>query len=266
MEPNVAILVNSTPAYYYILPFFCGMLRRYGADLKWKVYLGTELPEHPICKQVEDEFGVELVRIPSAFAGFIDSRWYCLTYLQGKHEFVLPLQDDFILEMPVRLDALSRILRLMEENGDISSVRLMPCPGPAKGASLYKGTELRELSAKTDTYGFTYQATLWRWDDCLVWFQLLADQLQMAAPREFTDPKQRVRLEVTGNIAENSDGQREFWELSETRGWRHLAWERAGSWPNAVYLSPFPYRPTAIVRGALEGWAKELAKREGFAL
>jgi hypothetical protein len=266
MAPNVAILVNSTPSYYYILPFFFGMLQRYGGNLNWKIYLGTEMADHPICKQVGENFGVELVRIPSAFAGFIDSRWYCLTYLQGKHDYVLPLQDDFILEMPARLDALSEILELMETNSEIASVRLMPCPGPAKGTALYKDTELRELSSKTDTYGFTYQATIWRWEDCLVWFQLLADRLQTAAPREFTDPKQRVRLEVGANIAENADGQRKFWELSEALKWHHLAWERVGPWPNAVYLSPFPYRPTAIVRGALEGWAKELAKREGFAL
>lgn len=266
MPPNVAILVNSTPAYYYILPFFFGMLKRYGEDLDWDIYLGTELPEHPICEQVAKEFGVKLVRIPSAFAGFIDSRWYCLNYLEGQHDFVLPLQDDFILEMPARLDALTGILDLMEDDPDIASVRLMPCPGPARADSTYKGTDLRELSPTRNSVGFTYQATLWRWGACQHWFQALSERLQAAAPREFTDPKARVRLEVSGNIAENADGQGLFWSLSAKRGWRHLAWERAGPWPNAVYLSPFPYRPTAIVRGALEGWARDLAKREGFTL
>jgi hypothetical protein len=33
-----------------------------------------------------------------------------------------------------------------------------------------------------------------------------------------------------------------------------------------VYLSPWPYRPTAIVQGRLEPWAAELGKREGVPL
>lgn len=265
MDSNVAILVNSTPAYYYILPFFFGMLRRYAPGLTWKVYLGSEMPFHPVCKEVAEKYGVEIVPIPEAFRGFIDSRWYCLSYLQGKHDYVLPLQDDFILEMPLREEFLGEILRQMASDDTIASVRLMPCPGPAPTDAI-AGPNLRELSPKADPVGFTYQATLWCWNECLAWFQALADRLQIVAPREFTDYKQRVRIEVTGNIAENADGQRMFWELSKKRGYKHLAWERAGPQPNAVYLSPFPYRPTAIVRGLMEGWAKELAKREGFQL
>jgi hypothetical protein len=33
-----------------------------------------------------------------------------------------------------------------------------------------------------------------------------------------------------------------------------------------VYLSPWPYRPTAIVHGRLEPWAAELGLREGVPL
>jgi hypothetical protein len=65
------------------------------------------------------------------------------------------------------------------------------------------------------------------------------------------------------NFAENADGQRFFWKFSHARGDVHLAWVRAGPWSNAVYLSPWPYRPTAIVQGKLEPWAAELGKREG---
>jgi hypothetical protein len=31
-------------------------------------------------------------------------------------------------------------------------------------------------------------------------------------------------------------------------------------------LCPWPYRPTAIVKGRLEPWAEELGRREGFNL
>lgn len=166
----------------------------------------------------------------------------------------------------MRADAIAEILGIMDKNSEIASVRLMPCPGPAINDSRYENSELRLLSSTRDQYGFTYQATLWRWYACRDWFQAVSERLQAVAPREFTDPKARVRLEVGANIAENGEGQKMFWDLSADRGWSHLAWARAGAWSNAVYLSPFPYRPTAIVRGALEGWAKDLAKREGFAL
>ena len=54
----------------------------------------------------------------------------------------------------------------------------------------------------------------------------------------------------------------EFWKWSVEKKYGHIAFERAGPWKNAVFLSPFPYRPTAIVRGELEAWARELMERE----
>ena len=36
--------------------------------------------------------------------------------------------------------------------------------------------------------------------------------------------------------------------------------------PNGVYFSPWPYRPTAVVKGDLQQWAKDLIRREGFIL
>jgi hypothetical protein len=53
-------------------------------------------------------------------------------------------------------------------------------------------------------------------------------------------------------------------EILKSFGNIHLAWPREGAHPNAVYLCPWPYRPTAVVRGLFESWANELAKREGF--
>lgn len=264
---NLAILVNSTPAYYYILPFFFGMLRRYSKGMCWTVYLGSEQPDHPVCRELAEKYDVHIIRIPSAYGSFIDSRWFCLQHLEGRHEYVLPLQDDFILERPVWKETINMILGLMDKDADLASVRLMPCPGPVSGDAVYHrdgDAILRTLEEGKDNYGFTYQATIWRFGALQAWFQLLADHLQKVAPREFTERKERIRLEVGVNIAENADGQRMFWALTDARGWRHVAWERAGPWSNAVYLSPFPYRPTAIVRGTLEGWAADLARREGF--
>ena len=53
--------------------------------------------------------------------------------------------------------------------------------------------------------------------------------------------------------------------------WKHhfsdcniIGWKRAYTAPNAVYHSPFPYSPTAVVQGVLQSWAKDLLEREGF--
>jgi hypothetical protein len=168
------------------------------------------------------------------------------------------MQEDFILEHPAWPGEFNAILRQMDEDPRLASARLMPCPGP-KGAG---DASWIPLAPETDAVGFTFQATLWRFDACLAWYTHICRVSRELAPT--ATEKERVRLEVSTNLAENTTGQREFWDLSRVRVWTHLAWRRHGLQSNAVYLCPFPYRPTAIVRGELEGWASELARREGI--
>ena len=69
-------------------------------------------------------------------------------------------------------------------------------------------------------------------------------------------------LALTSNIGENHYGQKVLKQcLPDTL---HLCWPRAHEYPNAVYLCPWPYRPTAVVRGRLEPFAIELFQREGL--
>jgi hypothetical protein len=121
-----------------------------------------------------------------------------------------------------------------------------------------------DLDRGHDEYGFVFQATLWRLDSCLAWYEAITDRLERMWPKATTPPARRREIEIGANFAENADGQRFFWELFEKRGERHMAWQRAGPWSNAVYLCPWPYRPTAIVRGRVEPWAEEMARREGM--
>jgi hypothetical protein len=116
----------------------------------------------------------------------------------------------------------------------------------------------------TDQYGFTFQATLWSLDACTQWYKALCARFEEKYPAATTDPADRRKAAVLTNFAENPDGQRFFWKFFEDRGQIHLGWIRAGGWSNAVYLSPWPYRPTAIVQGRLETWAEELGRREGL--
>ena len=87
-----------------------------------------------------------------------------------------------------------------------------------------------------------------------------------AAIRELFKGKSQAeknRIAIKVNIAENADGQRILKELSDSL---HISVIRQYPHPNAVYLCPWPYRPTAVVQGVLQPWAIELAEREGFQL
>jgi hypothetical protein len=258
---DTVILVNSTPKYYYILNFFFGMLRRYAPDLKWDVVLATEEPTHPFCKLVEEKYSVKLLEIPVEYSGFLNSRYKALELLVDKYNYCLPLQEDFILEGYLNKDIFETLFEYLSNDASIVSARLMPCPGPVSQKEIYP---YWASITNSDTYRFIFQATLWKTKACLEWYSRICQTLNLHAPLETTSASRRHAIELVENIAENYIGQTEFSDWSAENGYKHIAWIRRGSWANAVYLSPFPYRPTAIVRGLLEPWANELAKREGF--
>jgi hypothetical protein len=263
-------LVNSTPKYYFMLPLHFALLERYGSATAQAMHkvLATEVPDHPICKEVVAKYGVELLTLDPKDAGFLDSRAAALEALaaQGRWDYVLPMQEDFLLDRKdgddwIRVGAM-KYLKSSGEGKKVASVRLMPCPGPRKPQAA--AAAWWELDRDYDEYGFVFQATLWRLDSCLAWYKAITDRLERMWPRATTPPARRIEIEVRANFAENADGQRFFWEFFAARGEKHMAWQRVGPWSNAVYLCPWPYRPTAIVRGKVEPWAAELAKREGM--
>jgi hypothetical protein len=69
---------------------------------------------------------------------------------------------------------------------------------------------------------------------------------------------------IRANVAENLKGQQIFSRVCMGPDRLHLSAPRSHKEPNAVYMCPWPYRPTAVVQGSLEPWAKEFAAREGF--
>jgi len=261
---QVAYLVNSTPNYYYLLPLHFTLVKRYAPFME-HLFLATEVPDHPVCEEVK-EMGVTL--IPLKRSGFLDSRADALQQLSlsGKFRYVLPVQEDFLLDRIPDLGALVEAQMIMEDSkGVIASTRLMPSPGP-RGPAFSCRPSWFGLTSATDAYGFTFQATLWSVDACCAWYTALTEKLEAEWPVATTPPQQRTHIEVRGNFAENAAGQQFFWKFFKERGQAHLGWARAGPWPNAVYLSPWPYRPTAIVHGRLEPWAAELGLREGVPL
>ena len=252
-----AYLVNSTPKFYGLLPLHFTLVKRYAPWLDMPMFLATEQPDNPICQQVK-EMGVELIPLKESEAGFLDSRAVALQQLSliGRFTMVLPMQEDFLLEREPDPNGIMEAIGLLRES--CASVRLMPCPGPG-GSTLKNFPDWALITPVTDTYGFTFQATIWRLDACMKWYRALCNKLEDEWPRATTPPDQRRHIEIRANFAENTEGQRFFWK----QGGVHVGWKRAGPWSNAVYMSPWPYRPTAVVQGRLEPWAEELGKREG---
>jgi len=241
---NCAYLINTTPKYFYLLPLHITLLHRYSVN--WPVYIATEARDQ--LQGIPDLSGVNIIDLPPEKEGFWDSRAEAVRRLPDHIKYVLPMQEDFLLEGRPMMEVIEQAIALME-NHPISSMRLMPCPGP-KGV-VFGGTRWRILDYPQDSLLFTYQATLWRRGDYMEFMNLLIKQVR---------PESQNRVAIKMNLAESEQGHL----LLKSLGKLHLAWPREGSHPNAVYLCPWPYRPTAVVRGTLEPWAAELMKREGF--
>ena len=140
----------------------------------------------------------------------------------------------------------------------------MPCPGPHKDDVMYS-EGWKVLDAARDSYLFVFQMCVWRPQPLAAWYTRLCAQFEIDNPGPLTDAERRI-LEIRANYAENRQGQQYFKEWHMSSGEKHLAWMRIHKHPNAVYMSPWPYRPTAVVGGKLEEWAIEMALREGFPL
>ena len=271
MEINretTAYLLNSTPKYYYILELHIVLLKRYGN--KMKVFFATEEPTHSMCILLKEKYGVTLLTLEKENSSFLSSRKRALELLPSKYKYVLPMQEDFLLERPIDE-------KLIEEAGtilrgqmgtytpedwprnptihNVPCVRLMPCPGAETTVDPLKHNY---DSVMNDTYKFCFQATLWKTSECLKWYIAIVEEVEK---HKFLSEEERNIFEVRNNIAENAIGQALFAKVF--KGDMAMGFVRKYKASNAVYMSPWPYRPTAIVKGVLQPFAKELAEREG---
>ena len=211
--------------------------------------------------------------MPASAAGFLESRLLSLQLLPAQIDFVLMLQEDFLVDRIPSYEHLKEALQILRSDNNIASLRLMPCPGPHSEDPSYQlptplggGTENSawKVLGEKDEYLFTYQATIWRRSVIADFYQQVLINLCRQFPIESQTPEGCNWLALKMNCAECSWGQTLLRRC--TKGWQHLAWQRTGTWANAVYLCPFPYRPTAIVKGQIMPFAQELAQREGVPL
>ena len=257
---DCAIVVNSSPKYFYLLDAHFGLLRRYAAACKWPVYLATEVPDDPAVRDVVKRYGVQVLELQDKDADFLESRLAACEALPPTVKYILPLQEDFLLERPgINETALIEALAILDSNRLVCSLRLMPCPGPLE-RPVQMGMNWAVL--KHDDLRFSYQATIWRREVYSIYMKSLVEQAYQLNPTLKPRTPEWNQYAIRVNPAETAIGLHCLDALVPTG--IHLCWIRKASWANAVYWCPWPYRPTAIVKGKLEEWAKELVRREGF--
>jgi len=258
---DCAYLINTTPKYFYLLPLHITLLHRYAPNLAWPIYIATEAPEllpplgHP---------RLHILKLSGSDSGFLESRQAATAALPESIQYVFPIQEDFLLEGRPMAKEIAEAFEYLE---NYDSVRLMPCPGP-KGPALTSPGPIPALTSpgpKSNSFAnldfatemvFTYQATIWKRDPYQIFMNTLLHRL------EGKTQAQKNHIAIKVNIAEGPEGQNILKELSN----KHLSVIRDYPHPNAVYLCPWPYRPTAVVQGVLQPWAIELGDREGFPL
>lgn len=264
---HVAIVLNSTPKYYWLLKASVLLLKRYATTCPWHIYIGIEEEElgHADIQFLKGLDGVTLVTLKASEAHFLESRVATLAALPDEIHYVLPLQEDFLLERPgPDSKALEDSVRILDENPEVVCLRYMPCPGPPAAAATYKGTDWKPLDM--EDMPFSYQATLWRRAEYSRFLEALIQEIKRIWPEfwviDETNCRSYNKFCISSNPAEGHLGTQLVQKLFGSRVF--LGWPRRGPWANAVYLCPWPYRPTAVVKGIVQPFAKELLEREGL--
>jgi hypothetical protein len=254
---DCAIVVNSCEKYFYLLEPFFGLLRRYACGLEFPVYFATEKVDDFQIQRICKTYGVGILELADNEADFFESRLAATKMLPPSIRYVLSLQEDFLLERPgPNMEALKEALEILDTDPHVQSLRLMPCPGSSSKVP-YKGAW--DTLVGDDTV-FSYQATIWRRDVYTTFMTRLIQQGREMYPDLSGYAWNRYCIEV--NPAETQTGMFLMRSLYPTGV--HLCYRRLGTFANAVYLCPWPYRPTAIIRGVLQAFAEELIQREGF--
>ena len=249
----MCVLINSCKKYNYLALAACKLIKRYAPDLKWPVYFATGgLTD----EQKEDVLGLGFTYMEQSDnenADFIESRLYALRLLQKDYAFVLLLQDDFFLDRQPDYVALDKTVAMMTENPAVVCTRLMPCPGPTGSEWL----SWREIVVDPYCY-FSFQAGIWSTRWLIKFFEGVVRKSQGLFGKYPQYSRNQFWLLV--NPCETEVGT----DVAVELGGRFVGWPRVGRWSNAVYLSPWPYRPTAVEKGVLQPWASEMLKREGL--
>ena len=255
MSNSVCILINSCPKYNSLALACCKLIKRYAPDLKWPIYFASAGLTEEEKGEVSGLGFIYMEQTASENADFIESRLHALRLLQKDYRFVLLLQDDFFLDRQPDYAALEKTVAMMTENPAVVCTRLMPCPGPTGPEWLL----WRDITVDPYCY-FSFQAGIWSTEWLIKFFEGVVRKSQGLFARYPQYSRNQFWLLV--NPCETEVGT----DVAVELGGRFVGWPRLGRWSNAVYLSPWPYRPTAVEKGVLQPWASEMLKREGYSI
>lgn len=265
---DVAIVINTCPKYMYLLESHFGLLRRYGEACKWPVYLATEYPFTEKLQLLCMKYNIIYLPLEVKDADFLESRLAAMHALPPEIKYVLPLQEDFLIERPgLGIKDLESALTIFDSDKHVASLRLMPCPGSSEKVYYEKQSQWQIL--QSNDLLFSYQATLWRRPVYTTYINSILSHVKTYFSELLKNDEKPNKdiwnsYAITTNPAETYIGMSLIQTLYPSM--IHLCYARKGAWANAVYMCPWPYRPTAVVRGVLEPWAQELIRREGFNL
>ena len=234
IDSNTCIVISSTSKYSFIWDTFFNLLVKNWKNLEFPIYFLSTGES----KYLVEKFDINVYEVKKDI-GFLEGYKYILDQVKERHNYGIILQDDFLIEKPVNNDLIKKYIEILNENKEVGFIRTMPCPGP-KGQKINFGDiELGEIN-KLEDYSFSYQSTIWN-----INYFLEFSNIQNSSPwiSEITLAK-KMRSDKSGK--------------------KLLGFIRPFKESNAVYESPIPYRPTAIVKGKLQDWAKKLLVRENI--
>ena len=113
---DVAIVVNTCPKYFYLLDACFGLIRRYADECKWPIYLATEVATDPLIVAVTTKHRVQLLPLQKEDSDFLQSRAATMKMLPQQIQYVLPLQEDFLLERVIDAHMLTSAVQLLDKD------------------------------------------------------------------------------------------------------------------------------------------------------
>jgi len=252
----------------YLLEAHIGLLRRYGSACKWPIYIAVGIQPDARFELFCKQHTVYPIYLDAADTDFLQSRQAAMKHLPEAIQYVLPLQDDFLLERP-GLDcvALTSALSILDNESTVASLRLMPCPGASSKELVFDAWNRLDESDLL----FSYQATIWRRSIYTRYMdELIKQGIQTLTTYDTNGSALPISSTSWNTYAIQTNPAETFVGLQLLKtcfpAMLYLCWPRKATWANAVYWCPWPYRPTAVVQGVLQPWAQEFIRREGFVI
>ena len=227
---KTAIVVSSTSKFSFIWHSFFTYLRINWKNCPYQIYFTSDGESDKII----DKYNINVFQQKKDL-GFLDGYRYVCEKIKHKYKYFILLQDDFLIEKKVDQETLNSYEKIMEQNSNFGFIRTMPCPGPKGERKKFENVELGRIH-KHEDYSFSYQTSLWN----IEYF------LKFTSPSEYRwdDLNMSRKMKADKSPEEN---------------WGFI--RKSSSW-DSVYDSPIPYRPTAILKGKLMDWAKDLIIKE----